>query len=195
MARYLQCVPSWLLVSTVDCWAAVWWRCRASREGLDDTTNVKHLVSLPAWKTCHPLPELECYTADPACHVSSAITQEGTEARSVPGSPLRHPEGSSTWYLAVRYPRSTIVHGGSSPSAFLAIYSPFYPPYTTSSRNSGFHFSTTLNISLLSAMLISCTPTRRPRSADEVVHYPHAWGFTLYSCRPPSLHWLLCTPS
>ena len=47
LGRRLQCVPSWVLGSAVGCWVAEWCRCRASREGLDHTTIVKYVASLP----------------------------------------------------------------------------------------------------------------------------------------------------
>ncbi|CAN0571437.1 unnamed protein product, partial [Laminaria digitata] len=162
--RCLQCVPSGMQGSTVDRWAAEWCRCRASRKSLNHTTSVEHVAPLPTWKTYRPVPEMKRYTADPARHSTCSIAKEVTGTRPVPRPPPLRPGRSYCRSLAVWCPRPPVVHFCSSPSTSLDRSSPFSSLSPTSSRPSGFSFSSTFPVPPpLSASFFPCTRTRPSR--------------------------------
>lgn len=132
------------------------------------------MAPLSTYKTSRPMPELEPYPTDPAHLVSSGVARESTEARPVPGHPRLHPGGSFSCYPAVWYPRLTLIRCGSSPSATLALRSPF-PPLSNSLCLCGFLFSSTLATSPFSARLSPSTPRRPfPGLLTRVMRYPQA---------------------
>lgn len=101
-------------------------------------------------------------------YIPSGVAQKGTVARPVPGSPPRHLGVSSSYCLAVWYPRPTLDQCGSSPPASLALRSLSPTPSTSSSRPFGFRFSTTLATCSFSARFALSTPSPAlPRPADE----------------------------
>ena len=75
--RCLQCIPSWMQGSAVDCRAEEWCRCCASRKGLNYTTSVEHVAPSPTLETYHPVPELKRCTADPVRHSSCGRCRQG----------------------------------------------------------------------------------------------------------------------
>lgn len=58
---------------------------------------------------------------------SSGVAQEGTGARPILGSPLRHPGESSSWYLTVWDPRPLLLSAPLPPLVWLSARRPLSP--------------------------------------------------------------------
>lgn len=128
--------------------------------------RVKHVVPLPTWKTCYPVPTLENPTADPKHHVSPGVAQEDTGARPVPGPrPLRS-GGSFTWCRTVWYHRRAAVPSGFSPPHLLFSRSSL-SPQSADLHPAGFCFPASPDVSTLSARF---TPSTIPLSTRSFVH-------------------------